>query len=87
MDYNAHACFPHFGLWSEVIQIMTFPWKYYESDASKLLSELMVEKPEIAEEKYKGLALWWDRRLDADELRRARESEVRQQAYVYQTKA
>ncbi len=66
---------------------MTFPWKYYESDAAKLLSELMREKPRIAEEKSKGLALWWDRTLDADELRRARESEVRQQAYVYQTKA
>ena len=87
MDYNAHACFVHFVLWSEVIQIMTFPWKYYESDASKLLSELMVEKPQIAKEKNKGLALWWDRTQDADELRRARESEVRQQAYVYQTKA
>jgi hypothetical protein len=71
---------------SGVIQIMTFPWKYYESDASKLLGELMREKPEIAEEKNKGLALWWDRKLDADGLRRARESEVRQQAYVYQTK-
>ena len=74
-------------MWSEVIQIMTFPWKYYESDAAKLLSELMLEKPQIAEEKNKGLALWWDRTLDADELRRARESEVRQQAYVYQIKA
>jgi len=71
---------------SGVIQVMTFPWKYYESDAAKLLGELMREKPEIAEEKNRGLALWWDRKLDADELRRARESEVRQQAYVYQTK-
>lgn len=66
---------------------MTFPWKYYESDAAKLLGELLLEKPQIAEEKSKGLALWWDRTLDADQLRRARESEVRQQAYVYQTKA
>jgi hypothetical protein len=66
---------------------MTFPWKYFESDAAKLLSELMREKPEIATEKSKGLALWWDRKLDADELERARESEVKQQAYVYQTKA
>ena len=66
---------------------MTFPWKYYESDAAKLLSELMHQQPQIAEEKNKGLALWWDRTLDADQLKRVRESEVRQQAYVYQTKA
>lgn len=65
---------------------MTFPWKYYESDAAKLLNELMLKMPQIAEEKNKGLALWWDRTLDDDALNRARESEVRQQAYVYQTK-
>ena len=65
---------------------MTFPWKYYESDASKLLAELMLEKPQIAEEKTKGLALWWDRTLDADQLGRVRESKVQQQPYVYQTK-
>ena len=65
---------------------MTFPWKYYESDAAKLLSELMREKPQIANEKAKGLALWWNCKLDADELRRAQDSAVRQQPYVYQTK-
>ena len=65
---------------------MTFRWKYYESDASKLIADLMREKPQIAEEKAKGLALWWDRTLDADQLRRARESLVKQQPYVYQTK-
>lgn len=66
---------------------MTFPWKYYESDATKLIGELMLEKPQIAEQKKAGLALWWDRKLDADQLMRAQNSEVRQQAYVYQTKA
>jgi len=65
---------------------MTFPWKYYESDAAKLINELMRDKPQIAEEKAKGLALWWDRKLSADELKRARDSGVRQQPYVYQTK-
>jgi hypothetical protein len=66
---------------------MTFPWKYYESDATKLIGELMREKPQIVEEKSKGLALWWDRKMNADELKRSRESEVKQQAYVYQTKS
>jgi hypothetical protein len=65
---------------------MTFPWTYYESDAHKLLTELMREKPGIAEEKKKGLSLWWDRKLGPDELKRVQESEVKQQPYVYQTK-
>ena len=65
---------------------MTFPWKYYESDVHKLLSDLMREKPDIAESKKKGQSLWWDRTLGADELKRVQEAEVPQQPYVYQTK-
>jgi hypothetical protein len=65
---------------------MTFPWKYYESDVHKLLSDLLREMPEIAESKKKGQALWWERKLGADELKRVQEVEVKQQPYVYQTK-
>ena len=65
---------------------MTFPWKYYESDAHKLLAELMRDKPQVAEEKKKGLSLWWDRTLGPDELKRAEDSTLKQPPYVYQTK-
>jgi hypothetical protein len=65
---------------------MTFPWKYYTSDAHQLLSDLMRDDPTIAEEKKKGLALWWDRKMNDDELTRVAESRVEQQPYVYQTK-
>ncbi len=65
---------------------MAFPWKYYEADTTKLLRDLLREKPQIVEEQEKGRALWWDKKNSLDELKRAEESRVRQQPYVYQTK-
>jgi len=56
----------------------------YESDATRVIRELLQQQPQIVEEQKKGRSLWWDRRLDLDELRRARESRVKQKGYVYQ---
>jgi hypothetical protein len=57
----------------------------YESDATRMIRELLAEKPEIVEEQKTGRSLWWDRRLDLDLLRREQESRVAQKGYVYQT--
>lgn len=57
----------------------------YESDATRMIRDLLAEKPGIADEQKQGRALWWDRRLDLDLLRRERESSVAQRGYVYQT--
>jgi hypothetical protein len=57
----------------------------YESDATRMIRALLEIKPEIADEQKKGRALWWDRKLDLDLLRRERESRVAQKGYVYQT--
>jgi hypothetical protein len=57
----------------------------YESDATRMIRELLEVRPEIADEQKKGRSLWWDRRLDLDRLRRERESRVAQKGYVYQT--
>jgi hypothetical protein len=59
--------------------------KGYESDATRMIRELLAEKPEIAAEQTAGRSRWWDRRLDRDQLRRAQESRVPQKGYVYQT--
>jgi hypothetical protein len=61
--------------------------KYYESDLTKMIRELLREKPHIIEEQKKGRAMWWDKKSDLDALKRAEESNVKQQAYVYQNKA
>ena len=58
----------------------------YESDLTRMIRELLQEKPHIVQEQKKGRALWWDRKLDPEELKRTRESSVKQQAYVYQNK-
>ena len=59
--------------------------KGYESDTTRMIRELLREQPRIADEQRAGRSLWWDRKLDLDQLRRARESRVQQKGYVYQT--
>jgi len=58
----------------------------YESDITRMIRELLRQKPQIVEEQKKGRAMWWDKKLDSDTQARARESGVKQQAYVYQNK-
>jgi len=58
----------------------------YESDLTRMIRELLQEKPHILQEQKKGRAQWWDRKLEPEDLKRARESNVKQQAYVYQNK-
>jgi hypothetical protein len=60
--------------------------KPYESDITRMVRGLLQEKPKIVEEQKKGRAMWWDKKLDPDALKRAEESNVKQQAYVYQNK-
>lgn len=57
----------------------------YESDATKLVKALLRERPEIVEDQRVGRALWWDKKLDFETLRRWRESRIAQKGYVYQT--
>jgi hypothetical protein len=56
----------------------------YESDATRLIRDLLREKPQLHDEQARGRSLWWDRKLDPDQLRRAQESRVPQKGYVYQ---
>jgi hypothetical protein len=60
--------------------------KYYESDTTRFLRDLLEKNPQITEERRKGRDLWWDKKLDLELLRRKDESSVPQEAYVYQTK-
>jgi len=58
----------------------------YESDVTRMIRDLLQAKPHIVQEQKKGRALWWDRKLDPDDQKRNLESNVKQQAYVYQNK-
>ena len=58
----------------------------YESEITLFMRELLEKKPQIVQEQEIGRAMWWDKKADPDALRRDNESQVRQQAYVYQNK-
>lgn len=58
----------------------------YESEITKFIRDLKAKSPEIERMQREGRAIYWDKQLDADELRRWEESNVPQQSYVYQTR-
>jgi hypothetical protein len=58
----------------------------YESEITKFIRDLKAKSPEIERNQREGRAIYWDKRLDPDELRRWEESNVPQQPYVYQTR-
>ncbi len=58
----------------------------YESDITAFLKQLKRDKPHLEDEQRKGRAIWWDHPQDLDTSERQRQSRVRQQPYVYQTK-
>jgi hypothetical protein len=58
----------------------------YESEFTHFLRELKQKDPELERKQREARAIWWDKTLDADELRRVRESRVPQAGYVYDLK-
>ncbi len=59
----------------------------YESEITRFLRELKEKNPEIDRGQKVGRSIFWDKNIDSDLYRRYEESDVPQQAYVYQTKA
>ena len=58
----------------------------YEGEITRFLRELKQAPPHLEDEQRKGRAIWWDRPQDPEQVARNKESRVRQQAYVYQTR-
>lgn len=58
----------------------------YESEFTKFMREFKRQRPQLEAEQRKSRAIWWDHKQDLDTLKRAQESRVSQQAYVYQNK-
>jgi len=68
---------------------MKMPPKFdlYESEATQFIKKLKSENPTLEEKQRAGRALLWDKSpVDLDQQRRALDSRVKQQAYVYQSK-
>lgn len=59
----------------------------YVSEFTKFLNDLKEKDPTLEEKQRAGRALLWDKApIDLDARKRAEESRVKQQSYVYQTK-
>lgn len=59
----------------------------YESEITRFIKDLKEKNPQLEEQQREGRARLWDKEpIDLDARRRADESRVEQQAYVYQNK-
>lgn len=55
----------------------------YESDLTKFMRDLFQKNPHLAEAQKEARAIWWEKKVDFDELKRTRESRVPVRGYVY----
>lgn len=55
----------------------------YESELTKFMRDLFQQKPHLPEAQREARSIWWDKRVDFDELKRMRESRVPVRGYVY----
>lgn len=63
-------------------------FQLYESDHTKFIKALKLQKPELEQQQREGRALLWDKEpIDLDTQKRNLDANVKQQAYVYQNKA
>jgi hypothetical protein len=55
----------------------------YESDLTKFMRDLFHRNPHLAQAQKEARAIWWDKSVDFDELKRAQASRVPIRGYVY----
>ena len=63
-----------------------FKEKRYESEFTQFVRELKQQRPQLEEGQKQSRAIWWDKPQDLETQERDKQSRVKQQAYVYQTK-
>jgi hypothetical protein len=63
------------------------PAMTYESEITQFIKQLKAQNPELERKQREGRAIWWDKNLDRDELKRQQQARVPQPGYVYQTQA
>ena len=56
----------------------------YVSEHTKFIADLKQQNPLMEEGQREGRSIFWDKRIDLDELKRFHEAEVQQPAYAYQ---
>lgn len=56
---------------------------YYESEHTKFMRDLLKERPDLLEKQKEARAIWWDKEVDREALKRFKEARVPQKGYVY----
>lgn len=56
----------------------------YVSDFEQFLSGYLARHPEVAEERQRRWYIWWDHRVDFDELDKQRQDTVPDKPYHYE---
>jgi len=56
----------------------------YVSEADQFLGQFLREHPEVEEDRLRGWYIWWDHRVDLDELDKQRADEVPVKPYHYE---
>ncbi|OGA29938.1 MAG: hypothetical protein A3I01_02390 [Betaproteobacteria bacterium RIFCSPLOWO2_02_FULL_65_24] len=57
--------------------------RYYESDVTLFLRDVVAAHPEIQESQREGRAMFWDHKVDFEALEREHQSEVPMKGYPY----
>lgn len=56
----------------------------YVSEADQFLGQFLREHPEVEEDRQRGWYIWWDHRVDLDELDKQRADAVPVKPYHYE---
>lgn len=55
----------------------------YESEYTKFMRELLAKRPDLIEKQKEARAIWWDKEVDREALKRFKEARAPQKSYVY----
>lgn len=56
----------------------------YVSEFEQFLNGYLAEHPDVVEDRQRGWYIWWDHRVDLDELDKQRSSSVAAKPYQYE---
>jgi hypothetical protein len=59
----------------------------YRSEATNFITDIKRARPELDAEQRAGRALLWDKNVDLSQTADSMQANIKQQAYVYQTKS
>ncbi len=56
----------------------------YVSEFDEFMGRYLAKRPQVVEDRQRGWYIWWDHRVDFDELDKEHQSEVPEKPYHYE---